>query len=98
MTYEEFVALDARDIGALSPELTILALDRAGRWEAAHARAAESETPDTKRLHAYLHRKEGDLANARYWYDRSGEPVPAASLDEEWSTLARRYLMRYKPG
>jgi len=92
MTYEEFLAIDVERARSLAPALAALALDRAGRWEAAHERAQAPETAETNRVHAYLHRKEGDAANARYWYRRVGEPFPACSLDEEWQILVRRYL------
>jgi hypothetical protein len=34
-------------------------------------------------VHAYHHRKEGDLSNAGYWYKRTGRPQDRESLDEE---------------
>jgi hypothetical protein len=27
-------------------------------------------------IHAYLHRKEPDIWNAKYWYRRCGKPYP----------------------
>ena len=42
-------------------------------------------------MHAYLHRKEGDLMNADYWYRRAGKRRPAASLVEEWAEIARAF-------
>jgi hypothetical protein len=39
-------------------------------------------------VHAYLHRREGDLGNARYWYRRSGRDEPASSLEDEWRLIA----------
>jgi hypothetical protein len=92
MTYEEFCALDLDRVAGLPAALHALALDRAGQWNAAHERASETETPETNLVHAYLHRKEGDASNARYWYDRVGEPAPELSLGEEWSALVRRFL------
>ncbi len=38
-------------------------------------------------MHAYLHRKEGDLSNARYWYARAGRPVAGGTLEAEWEAL-----------
>ena len=43
-------------------------------------------------VHAYLHRKEGDLWNARYWYRRSGKPESKLSLTEERSQIAEALL------
>ena len=92
MTYEEFVALDPEQAGGLKAALAALALDRAGNWDAAHERVAEVETLEENRVHAYLHREEGDVSNARYWYERVGEPMPDQSFEEEWRGLVRRYL------
>ena len=92
MTYEVFLALDDNAADGLPPALAALALDRAGHWDEAHERASEVEASDTNRVHAYLHRKEGDVSNARYWYARVGEPMPEQSLDDEWQVLVRRLL------
>jgi hypothetical protein len=43
-------------------------------------------------VHAYLHRKEGDLANAGYWYRRVGRKAATVPLAEEWETIARALL------
>ena len=40
-------------------------------------------------VHAYLHRKEGDLGNADYWYRRAGRTRPDTPLDAEWASIAR---------
>jgi hypothetical protein len=42
-------------------------------------------------VHAYLHRKEGDIGNAGYWYSRAGRALPAQSvtLEAEWDEIAR---------
>jgi hypothetical protein len=67
--------------------LEALEHDRQGDWETAHTLAQQVETPDGYWLHAYLHRKEGDLGNAGYWYQRAGQPVPEDSLESEWKRL-----------
>lgn len=46
------------------------------------------------RVHAYLHRVEGDLANAGYWYRRVGQAAATGPLDEEWSALVAHFLAR----
>ncbi len=43
-------------------------------------------------IHAYLHRKEGDPGNARYWYRMANQPVYTRSLEEEWEELVSTYL------
>jgi hypothetical protein len=66
-----------------------------GEWDKAHecAQAGEGER-DCDHVHAHLHRQEGDLANAGYWYRRAGEAVPSTSITDEWAALAARLLAR----
>jgi hypothetical protein len=39
-------------------------------------------------VHAYLHRKEGDNANASYWYSHANRPVSYLPLAQEWEVIA----------
>ena len=96
MTLEDFTASVARgqEPPDLPPPLRALWLDVTGDWSAAHDLANEIEPPDGARIHAYLHRKEGDLDNARYWYRQAGRAPFEGSLADEWSTLARDLLGR----
>lgn len=66
--------------------------DARGDWDRAHRCAQDQDDTDGAAVHAYLHRKEGDLANAGYWYRRAGRPVPQASLEAEWTALAAELL------
>ncbi len=72
----------------LSAPLLALWWDRAGEWERAHAIVAEGEGGDAAWVHAYLHRKEGDEGNARYWYARADRPPRSGDLDAEWDEIA----------
>jgi hypothetical protein len=73
--------------------LKALFYDALGDWEAAHNIAQSKEgTPMYDHLHAYLHRKEGDTYNAKYWYRRAGITVPICSLTEEWQSIVDLYL------
>lgn len=48
----------------------------AGDWRAAHAVVQEREGDETADwIHAVVHRMEGDLGNARYWYARCGREL-----------------------
>jgi hypothetical protein len=58
----------------LSAALAALWHDGRGDWEAAHRVAQDIDTPEGAWIHAYLHRKEGDPANAAYWYRRAAKP------------------------
>jgi hypothetical protein len=75
-------------------ELALQALwwDAKGEWEKAHACAQSDEGRAGSWVHALLHRREGDLANAGYWYRRAGQPVASGSLDEEWRSIAGALL------
>ncbi len=45
----------------------------AGECERAHAIVQQEETdPTAAWIHAVIHKIEGDLENARYWYRRAG--------------------------
>jgi hypothetical protein len=67
--------------------------DAKGDWEAAHNIAQSQEgTLEYDRLHAYLHRKEGDDWNANYWYRRAKTVMPKVSLAEEWLDLVKFYV------
>jgi len=59
-----------------------------GDWDRAHQLTQTLDSADAAWVHAYLHRKEGDLSNARYWYRRAGRDAPDIPLEQEWRTLA----------
>ena len=67
--------------------ITALKLDRDGDWDGAHRIVQRIDAHDSNWIHAYLHRKEGVLWNARYWYDRVNKPMPDYDLDQEWQEL-----------
>jgi hypothetical protein len=62
--------------------------DAKGDWAKAHQCAQDQEDAVGAWVHAYLHRKEGDLSNAGYWYGRAAKPVASVPLAEEWRALA----------
>ncbi len=68
-------------------------------WDKAHTLAQTDEAdPRCAWVHAYLHRKEGDLSNAAYWYRRSGHPVATGSLTHERQSIAASLLGAPSPG
>jgi len=79
-----------KDIG---PALEALWRAARGEWDAAHGvvQGHEGEA-DCDWVHAHLHRQEGDLDNARYWYRRARKPESTASLAEEWDEIATAML------
>jgi hypothetical protein len=76
----------------LSHALRALWYDASGDWDAAHGEAQEQDDLAGAWVHAYLHRKEGDLANAGYWYRRAGQPVAHGALEDEWAAIAETLL------
>jgi hypothetical protein len=76
----------------LSPYLTALWHDARGDWELAHDIINDMPGEKAAWVHAYLHRKEGDTGNARYWYSRSGRSFSLLSLDEEWKEIVTALL------
>jgi hypothetical protein len=76
----------------ISQLLEALWYDGKGGWEKSHNIAQDIHTNDGSWIHAYLHRKEGDLGNASYWYHRADKPVCKVSLQEEWEQIVRNFL------
>lgn len=75
-----------------SPALKALWYDGNGDWEKAHEQVDSLDGKSAARIHAYLHRKEGDQWNATYWYERADETQPNLTLEEEWKDLLGRYM------
>ena len=59
-----------------------------GDWDQAHRIVQDESSREAAWVHAYLHRVEGDLGNAGYWYRRAGQPVATDSLEAEWRRIA----------
>lgn len=94
MTFEAFrdsLRADAPP-AALDPAVQALWHEARGDWSAAHRLAQAEDDAAGAWVHAYLHRVEGDLANAGYWYRRAGRPVCTQPLPEEWAAIALALL------
>jgi hypothetical protein len=76
----------------LSMAVQALWWDGKGDWEKAHECAQAQDDAIGAWVHAYLHRKEGDLANAGGWYRRAGKPVASGPFAAEWETIATALL------
>jgi len=61
-------------------------------WDLAHAIAQDGRDADSHWVHAHLHRVEGDLSNAAYWYARAGRSVGSGDLEVEWESIVRTLL------
>ena len=63
-------------------------------WDKAHTLIMNDDSREAAWVHGYLHRVEGDHANAGYWYRRAERPHPAVALDEEWTAIVTTLLAR----
>jgi hypothetical protein len=89
--FKASLSLPQPDSG-LSVQLKSLWYDGKGDWTKAHAEVDQMSDKASAWVHAYLHRKEGDIWNADYWYNRARQTRPDVSLDEEWEQLVEAFL------
>jgi hypothetical protein len=80
---EEVMAADA---------LRALKKLEAGDWAGAHALVQDDSSPASAWVHAHLHRVEGDLENASYWYRRAGKPVATGDVAAERQAIEKALL------
>jgi hypothetical protein len=57
--------------------------DLNGDWDTAHSIVQVMSDTNAMWIHAYLHRKEPDIWNAKYWYNRCGKPYPGEIAYED---------------
>ena len=76
----------------VSVYLEALWYDAKGDWDKAHKLIQDVDDEIAAWIHAYLHRKEGDIGNADYWYRHAGKQRPSISLDEEWEQIVAAFL------
>ncbi len=83
---------DAAPEAALPPPLAALWWAAKGDWDQAHRIVQDESTAEAAWVHAYLHRVEGDLGNAAYWYRQAGQPVAKDGVDAEWERIVTALL------
>ena len=76
----------------LEPPVAALWWAAKGDWDAAHKIVQDEETREAAWVHAYLHRVEGDLGNAGYWYRRASKPVASGPIEAEWDSVVSALL------
>ena len=76
----------------ISVYLQALWYDGKNDWKRSHELIQDIPDKNASWIHAYLHRKEGDIGNADYWYFKAGKKRPAYSLKEEWEQLVKIML------
>jgi len=99
MTVREFeveISRGGPPPAGLAPLLRALWFERQGDWDAAHRITQDESGANAARVHGYLHRKEGDSGNARYWYSQAGGSRPPESFEAEWRLLAELLLQTSK--
>lgn len=72
--------------------LQSLWFDQTGQWEKAHELIQDLTDKKAAWIHAYLHRKEGDIWNADYWYRKAARERPSVSLEEESDQIAEQLI------
>ena len=82
----------ARPPAGLAPALAGLWWAGKDNWTKAHEIVMDESGKDCAWVHAYLHRVEGDLDNARYWYREAGKPAASGPLPPEWEGIVRALL------
>ena len=83
---------DAPPPPGLSRALEALWHEAKGDWDKAHRLAQTVDDAEGAWVHAYLHRVEGDLSNAAYWYGRAQRPAAEGPESEEWAAIAQDLL------
>ncbi|QIR40160.1 hypothetical protein HCG51_27915 [Tolypothrix sp. PCC 7910] len=90
--FQQLIAQQRLCSNTLPKALQALFYDKKGDWDKAHEIVQNASDNDSAWVHAYLHRKEGDLSNARYWYRRSNQPDFTGDLNQEWEEIAASLL------
>ena len=94
MNFEEFRQTLSFDKPPVNISAYLLSLwhDAKGDWERSHTIIQDINDTTAAWIHAYLHRKEGDIGNADYWYRRAGKTRPTVSLKEEQEEIIKAFL------
>lgn len=83
---------DSAPAHGVTPPLAALWWAAKGQWDQAHKIVQDENTADAAWVHAYLHRVEGDLGNAGYWYRQAGQRAAKDSLEAEWERIVSALL------
>jgi hypothetical protein len=84
----------ARPSPEFDPPLAALWWAAKGGWNEAHMIVQNETSAEAAWVHAYLHRVEGDLGNAGYWYRRAAKAVATGPCEAEWEGIAAMLLER----
>ena len=92
MVHLKSTLANATPESGLKPPLAALWWAAKGDWDAAHKIVQDESDASSAWVHAYLHRVEGDIGNADYWYAQAGKPVAKGELDAEWAAIVEALL------
>lgn len=94
MQFEEYIASLKEDQPpkSISHLLQGLWYDARGDWDQSHRIIQDIPSKEAAWVHAYLHRKEGDIWNADYWYAQAGRKRPDISLEDEWMEIVKALI------
>lgn len=90
--FHRSVASEDHPPSDLTAALEALWWDAKGDWRRAHEATQADADASVSWAHAYLHRKEGDLSNAAYWYAKAERPVAEGSLEAERDSIVETLL------
>jgi hypothetical protein len=62
-------------------------------WDRSHNIVQDINSKNAYWIHAYLHRVEGDISNAHYWYNRAGMEPFYESLDSELNDIIQSVFL-----
>ena len=91
MNYDRFIQSLTDDFPpkGITDLLTALWWEKKGDWHKAHIITQEIHTNNASLIHAYLHRREGDLSNANYWYSKANRNQLQWTIKEETEQIIR---------
>jgi hypothetical protein len=94
MTLDQFrrTVAETRPPAGISAPLAALGWAAKGNWDKAHGIVMDDGSREAAWVHAHLHRIEGDLSNARYWYSQAGRTPATASVEREWEEISAALL------
>lgn len=94
MQYDQFYASITQPAPPPGASVYLKALwyDAKGDWDASHNTIQDVPDKTASWIHAYLHRKEGDVFNANYWYNKADKRMPGYSLEQEWEEIVKALL------
>lgn len=92
MDIEKFEASLSGEAPPLAPPLLAMWHASRNEWDTAHGIVQAEKDADSAWVHAWLHRVEGDLGNARYWYRRAERAEPTQSLEQEREAITQTLL------